>query len=1088
MSTEIESLELKISSDSAKAVQGIDALTQSLTKLKNATQGGAGLSAFSKALQSIGNVNISGSKQKIQGLVDALAPLSKLSKSNLSSIVSPLQKLPKVFGELNKIDMTAFSMKIDEIATSLKPLADEMQKVANGFSAFPDKIQKLIKSTDRIPHSNNKASGSFTDLFHKAKLVIGVVKTIGNTMKSFIDKSSEYNEVFNLFTVSLGSYAKEAFDYGNTVSEVMGIDPAEWMKSQGVFMTLATGFGVATDRAYKMSEQLTQLGYDISSFQDISVEEAMQKLQSGLSGELEPLRRIGYDLSQAKLEATALELGITKTVSSMTQAEKAQLRYYAIMTQVTQQQGDMARTLDDPANQMRVLTAQFQQAARSIGNIFMPAVQAVLPYLIAMTKVVRELADAIASFAGFKPLEVDESKGSIASVADDTSASMDDAAKSAKKLKSYMLGFDELNVINPDEGGSASGSLENPLDEFAFELPEYDFLSGATNDKVNSIVETVKSKFQTLVNKVKEIDFSPMIESLKGAASALEPIVSTLFGAFEWGLEEIVFPLIKWVVENLVPVTIDQWTATFELLDAVINPVIEGVKELKTDIEPIVEWIGALIINIMEGTTSIFNKLTEVVKEKSPEITGIITGIGDIISAVWKILEPIASAIQYIVGLVFDLVGKLLANDLAVIIETVSSLIDIIAGIFTGDWDRVWSGIVNLFEATWTHLRDTISAFWDFLVGLFTPIATWFYDNVILPVGDFFKGLWEAVAGFFTNLWDDIVGIWTSVATWFNDTVIQPIVNFFAPIVEWISSFFEGCWIIIQAVWIVVSTWFNENVVTPVVGFFKGVWESVSGFFKSLWEDITVIWITVSTWFNENVTAPVTSFFKGVWESVAGFFSSLWEDIKVVWGSVSAWFSETIIEPVKTAFDKACEAIGGFFSSLWLSVRQGVANAMNGVIGAIESAINLVISGINGLIGGFDKIVQWAADVIGQDWGGINLLNTVSLTRITVPTYAEGGFPEQGQMFIAREAGAEMVGNIGNRTAVANNDQIVSGIATGVAEANSEQNALLREQNSLLRALLEKDNGVYLDGKNITNSVEKYQRERGRVLIAGGVL
>ena len=113
-------------------------------------------------------------------------------------------------------------------------------------------------------------------------------------------------------------------------------------------------------------------------------------------------------------------------------------------------------------------------------------------------------------------------------------------------------------------------------------------------------------------------------------------------------------------------------------------------------------------------------------------------------------------------------------------------------------------------------------------------------------------------------------------------------------------------------------------------------------------------------------------------------------------------------------------------------------------------------------------------------------VNIAPLTEIVIPRLADGGFVHEGQLFIAREAGAEMVGSIGNRTAVANNDQIVAGIAHGVAEANGEQNVLLREQNALLRALLEKDSGVYLDGRSLTNSVEKYQRERGRVLVTGG--
>ena len=188
-------------------------------------------------------------------------------------------------------------------------------------------------------------------------------------------------------------------------------------------------------------------------------------------------------------------------------------------------------------------------------------------------------------------------------------------------------------------------------------------------------------------------------------------------------------------------------------------------------------------------------------------------------------------------------------------------------------------------------------------------------------------------------------------------------------------------------------------------------------------------------------------------------------------------------------FKKVCDAIAGFFSKLWLGIRQGVAGAMNGVIGVIESALNWVISGINGLVGGFNKVVQWAANVLGADWGGLTLVQEVRFNRIAVPTYADGGFPESGQAFIARENGIpEMVGTIGRRTAVANNEQIVESVASGLAEANSEQNALLREQNSLLRALLEKDSGVYLDGRALSESVNKYKREQGRAIIAGGVL
>lgn len=246
------------------------------------------------------------------------------------------------------------------------------------------------------------------------------------------------------------------------------------MRNQGVFNTIIAGFGVASDKASLMSKNLTQLGYDISSFYNISVEDAMQKLQSGISGELEPLRRLGYDLSVARLQEEALALGITKKVSAMSQAEKSQLRYYAVMKQVQTVQGDMARTLTSPANQIRVLQAQVTQCARALGNIFIPVLNAVIPYVIAFVKVLRMLADEVAKFMGFTMPEVDYSsltKSSTAAsgLADNSksaASNLKETSKAAKKLKSAMLGIDELNVISPDDNSSSgSGSRQlTPLD------------------------------------------------------------------------------------------------------------------------------------------------------------------------------------------------------------------------------------------------------------------------------------------------------------------------------------------------------------------------------------------------------------------------------------------------------------------------------------------------------------------------------------------------------------------------------------------------------------------------------------------------
>ena len=311
---------------------------------------------------------------------------------------------------------------------------------------------------------------------------------------------------------------------------------------------------------------------------------------------------------------------------------------------------------------------------------------------------------------------------------------------------------------------------------------------------------------------------------------------------------------------------------------------------------------------------------------------------------------------------------------------------------------------------------------WDAICDFFAGLAEWFDKNVITPVCDFFKGLWDKVSGFFSGLWDDISAIWDRVSGWFSEHVIEPVVGFFQGLWTRVKQIFEGLWIIIRAIWTVVSGWFNEHVIQPIVGFFKGLWEAVSGFFKDLWDDIVKIWNVVSEWFDDHVVQPVVGFFKGLWESVSGFFSDLWKDIKEVWSKVSSWFQDKVATPIKNIFDK-----------VWSGIKHGLASAMNAVIGGVESAINWVIGGINNLIRGFNTVVQWAADLIGEDWGGVSLLNEVHFNRIDVSGYAIGGFPNTGELFVARENGiTEMVGKMGNRSAVANNDQITEGFASAI--------------------------------------------------------
>lgn len=990
MSTTIESLELEIVSNSKSAVSGIDALTQSLGKLKSATGGSLGLTKVVKQLNTFNGADVDGAKSKMVTLSAALSTLSTLPKANLSGFINPLMKLPQalaglsnadmgsllsgaqelatalqplaqtnleksnlsgyinslakipsVLTGLNKVDMSAFATKIQEITDAIKPLATEMEKVANGFSAFPTKIQRLLNATNKVPGANKKAGNSFTDLFHVIKSVGSIIGSVATKLFEYTKKASDYTENMNLFTVSMGKYAQSAYEYATQVQDALGIDTSEWMRSQGVFMTMAKGFGIAGDRASAMSQNLTQLGYDIASFYNLDTETAMLKLKSGLAGELEPLRAIGYDLSQAKLEATALELGISKSVSSMTQAEKAQLRYYAIMTQVTDVHGDMARTIEDPANQLRRLKSTFEILTREIGNLFIPILQTALPILTAVLKVLTGIVQTVGSLLGIEAMGLKEGTTGAADGAQAIADNLEEGIENAKALTSHMLGFDELNVIDSNSG------LESPDTSgwVDFELPTYKFVDAEASSSINAIVEDMKEWL-----------------GINEEISSWTDLISTNFGNILVAAGLIGLAILGWKIVDFVS-NFHKFTIDF----ASFGTILKGL------------GIGTVIAIAIAGATWLFNHTEDIITKIGAIISGAALAVGGILAF---------SGINIPLGIALMAVGAV-AMGSAIALNT-NALSDEVKGVIA-----VITAAVS--------------------VALLAIGGILAFTGVNIPLGI------ALLAGGALTLATAVIPNWNYIA----DALKGPLGE--------IVAIVSGALLVLGAILLFTG-----------VGIPLGLGLIFAGA-AGLGTVMAVNWDFI------------VDKIKGIWNSITRFWDSN-------------------IAPVFTAqwwinLGKVC--INGLIS--------GFEGGVNGIISMFEDMVNWIIDGLN-------KISIDIPDWLGGGKWGINLPK-VSLGRVSIPRLADGAFDiPTGQMFIAREAGAEMVGSIGRKTAVANNDQIVEGIAGGVAEANTEQNALLREQNELLRALLAKDNSVYLDGRTVTGSVEKYQRERGRVLITGGVL
>lgn len=507
MAVDIDSLQIEIEATSSDAASKIEQLATALTNLKSAAKGGAGLTTTTKQLQALSNAAklINGTNldsQKIQQFASAMNSLSTIQKaSGLNSTINALKKLPEISTALDKADLGKFAQQMNQVASAMRPLATEMQKVANGFSAFPIRIQKIIQSNSALTASNNKTAKSFGVLgtgISSAQAKFGVYliafRQLASVMSDWVKESNDYVENLNLFTVAMGDYAAEAKAYAEEVQAAMGIDPSEWMRNQGVFMQMAAGFGIATDSAALMSKNLTQLGYDISSFYNIGIEEAMEKLQSGLAGEIEPLRRLGYAIDVASLEQVALNHGITESVNAMSQAEKSQLRYIAIMEQSTNAMGDLSRTIQTPANAMRILNQQITQLSRALGNLLIPLLQQIIPWVQAFVEVITEAIQALAVLFGFELPTIDYSGLDGVSVgaseAEDAIGGVTDAAK---KMKRELLGIDELTILEPNAASGSGVGVGGSGGDLGLELPEYNFLNGLTSqtNELKSVLEDI---------------------------------------------------------------------------------------------------------------------------------------------------------------------------------------------------------------------------------------------------------------------------------------------------------------------------------------------------------------------------------------------------------------------------------------------------------------------------------------------------------------------------------------------------------------------------------------------------------------------
>ena len=953
--------------------------------------------------------------------------------------------------------LESLQSKLNVLGSAGKSAGKGLQETAKGATKANTATNKYSKTTNNASKSTKSFTDKLAQNISKFRTLYGAFRSAANVMSSWFKESNDYIETLNLFEVAMGSNAESAKAYAETVQNAIGIDSKDWMNYQAIFQNLATGFGVTTDAASVMSKNLTQLSYDLSSIYNTDVDAAFDKLSSAMSGQVKGLREFGIDTTVATLQEYALSKGIDASVRSMSQAEKSLLRYNYIMEQSRDlgYWNDMAKTIITPANSLRILTAQITQMKRAFGDIISVLATKVIPYVQAFVQLITEGAKKLAALFGFKLPELNN-KNSLSGGFEDAEESAEGVEGSLKKIKKQLMGFDELNIIsNPEsDSNSSNGSAGGGLGDM--ELIEYDFLKGLNTSSLDEVKEKLKN-ILTIIGFVgtgimgwKLGSFISSLLTANIKATTLKETLSLL------GKKLTLTAGVTLVVTGLVLETTGIISAFKEGLNTVNFAEILGGGGMIV--------AGAALIGKFFGSALLGSAIGAIVAGIPMFITGIYDAIMNGLNWLNGLLIPAGASLTGAgIGAIIGMLGGPIGAGIGALIGLAVGLVTDLVILIVQNWESITSWCSQACTAIGQFFVDL----WNGIVAVWNTVAEWFNTWVVQPIVNFFVGLWNGISSGAQTCWNAIVEFFTPAVEWFS--------QLFGSIWQTISDIFynigviaSGCWEIIKAVWGIVSEWFNINIITPVSNFFSTLWNAVKNTAIAAWNGIKSVFSTIGNWINTQIIQPVSKFFSGLWDGFKEGARKAWEGVKSVFSTVATFF--------KNIFTDAWNGIVKVFSvagDIFVDIKDGIVSAFTLVVNGIIKGINKVVSVP---FGGINSALMWLKDLKILGIQPFSDIRSISVPQIPL-LYADGGFPDMGEMFIAREKGPELVGSIGRKTAVANNDQIISALEGGVYRGMVAANSQNKGGSQTIRIINE------IDGDVVGEKVIKYHN--GKVIQTG---
>lgn len=910
---------------------------------------------------------------------------------------------------------------------------------------------------------------------------------IGMLIKSSIQEGMNSIESENLFTTSLGPMQEQARQWSLQLQNSLGLNGFELRRNIGLLYTMGNSMGLTTKQAYDMSTKMTMLANDMASFYNISTSDAFDKLRSGISGESEPLKQLGILVNDTMVKNYAYASGIAKQNTTLTEAQKVLARYNLIMTETKTASGDLERTINSPANQLRLLMTQLELIKINLGQAFMPIVQIVLPILVEFAKYLVTITGYVAAFMQALFGKSADSSNSAATANIKVADSLNKVSDAANKAKGSVTGFDEINQLNfqkaQDNSAGATG------DDGAVAVP-----GGANSglmDAMSNVPADVKKKMQEVADAVKDIlngFFKPFKDSWAIYGDKIcddaKGIIGDVGKAFEKAGKTLA----------------DIWTSPE------MSSIVMTLTGIFTDLLTILKRIADEII------LPLWNDFFDLINpKKNPATAGFLDILGGILKAVKTLLDYLSGDGFGIVKTFLEAWAAIWAvNKIFEVIDAVKKLITVMKELSLIEWlgsfaegeGMIATFLVNLGKigAFFSGLSATISGAF---AGL-GEIATTAGEAVLggfATVGSFFAGLGEVLLAPFEALAvaigapveaviTVIAGIGIAIAlliTHWDDVKAVAKVCW-----DYIKEVAGVVWDTLKATWLTLGDVFGKlwDDVKKAAGVFwdtmqkageaswdgiKKAWEVIDDVFAGFWK---VVKVSGATFWNDLSKLGTTAWtdVKKVWDTVEKYFSGIWNNITKtatkVWNGITTTITN-VVTSVKNGFNSLVTWVTGTFTTswgkAWKAVVSGFSTIVSGIGNVFKIPLNAVIDAIDGFFSGLNrfKFPDWVPGLGGK---GVDIP--------LIPRLARGGIIDSPTIAQIGEAGPEAVVPLENTSFVTT---MAEAIGNAVGDAVNSVFSRAANSGGSGDIIIQVD-GMAL-GRAAADGINRLQKKTGRAVL-----